>query len=85
MPLAYSKLTAQGQISVPSEIRKRLALAPGSVIAWDEQGGRIVVSRAARYTSAEVHATLFPDGPPASTAGTKAGIADYVRRRHARR
>jgi AbrB family looped-hinge helix DNA binding protein len=85
MPLAHSKLTSQGQISVPAEIRKRLALAPGSVLAWDEKGGEIVVSRAGRYTSAEVHAAVFPDGPPATGADAKAGIAEYVRRRHARR
>jgi AbrB family looped-hinge helix DNA binding protein len=49
MPIAQSKLTAQGQISVPSEVRKRLGIAPGSVLEWDEQGDQIVVRRAGRY------------------------------------
>jgi len=27
----HSKLTAQGQVSVPAEVRRRLGLGPGSV------------------------------------------------------
>ena len=60
MPIAQSKLTAQGQISVPAEIRKKLGLRPGSVLEWDESGGEVVVRRAGRYTSAQVHEVLRP-------------------------
>ncbi|PYP88846.1 MAG: hypothetical protein DMF61_05625 [Blastocatellia bacterium AA13] len=35
MVLAQSKLTAQGQISVPAEVRRKLGLGPGSVLEWD--------------------------------------------------
>jgi len=35
MVLAESKLTAQGQISVPAEVRRKLGLGPGSVLEWD--------------------------------------------------
>ena len=31
MALAHSKLTAQGQISVPATIRRKLGIGPGSV------------------------------------------------------
>lgn len=31
MPIARSKVTAQGQISVPAEVRRKLGVGPGSV------------------------------------------------------
>ena len=64
MALATSKLTAQGQISVPASIRKKLGIGPGSVLEWDEKDGQIVVRRAAKYTFDDIHRALFPDGPP---------------------
>jgi antitoxin PrlF len=64
MALATSKLTAQGQISVPASIRKKLGVGPGSVLEWDEKDGQIVVRRAAKYTFDDIHRALFPDGPP---------------------
>jgi AbrB family looped-hinge helix DNA binding protein len=46
------KSLAQGQISVPAEVRKKLGVGPGSVLEWEEHDARVVVRRAARYTSA---------------------------------
>lgn len=60
MALATSKLTAQGQTSVPAKIRRKLGLAPGSVIEWEEDGERVVVRRAGAYSSEEIHEALFP-------------------------
>jgi antitoxin PrlF len=64
MALARSKITSQGQISVPAEVRKRLGVGPGSVIEWDEEGGKVVVRRSGKYTSLDIHKALFPEGPP---------------------
>jgi antitoxin PrlF len=64
MALAQSKVTAQGQISVPAEVRKRLGIEPGSVIEWVEDGDNIVVRRAGKYSSQDIRKVLFPDGPP---------------------
>ena len=61
MTIAHSKLTAQGQISVPAEVRRRLGIGPGSILEWDEDGEQIVVRRAGRYTSEDVHRALFPE------------------------
>ncbi len=87
MALAQSKVTAQGQISVPASIRKKLGIGPGSVIEWDEEGEKIVVRRAAKYSSADIRKALFPDGPPkrASIKDMKEGIRRYIREKHARR
>lgn len=46
MALAHSKLTAQGQISVPAKVRQKLGIGPGSVPEWDDDGDRIVVRKA---------------------------------------
>src|SRR5438552_18318910 len=87
MALARSRLTAQGQISVPAEVRRRLGLGPGSVLAWDEEERKVVVRRVGRYTSDEMHKALFPNGPPAprTVEEMDEGIREYMRKKHARR
>lgn len=86
MALAHSKLTAQGQISVPAKVRQRLGIGPGSVLEWDDEGDRVVVRKAGRYTSEEVHRSLFPTAPkPRTVAEMKAGIRRHIERRRARR
>ncbi len=87
MPLASSKLTAQGQISVPAEVRRKLGLAPGSVLEWEEDGERIIVRRAGAHSSEEIHDALFPQGAPRrkSVEELKAGLRNAVAKRHAGR
>ena len=63
MAIAHSKLTAQGQISVPARIRQKLGLGPGSVLEWDDSGDSILVRRIGRFTSEEIHRSLFPRLP----------------------
>jgi len=87
MPLAHSKLTAQGQISVPADVRKRLGIGPGSILEWEEKNDEVIVRRVGRHTSEEVHAALFPDGSPKRkmpTGSVKQGITQHIRRKHAR-
>lgn len=67
MVIAYSKLTAQGQISVPAEVRRRLGVGPGSVLEWGEDGENVVVRRVGLYTSEDMHRALFPEPPKART------------------
>jgi AbrB family looped-hinge helix DNA binding protein len=87
MAIAHSKLTAQGQISVPARVRRKLGVGPGSVLEWDEEGEKIVVRRAGRYTSEDVHRALFPHRAPRprTLEEMKEGVRRYVRGRHARR
>ena len=86
MAIAQSKVTAQGQISVPVDIRRKLGVGPGSVLEWDEDGDRIVVRRAGRYSSEEIHKALFGDTPPKRRRlrELKDGISQYTRKRYAR-
>ena len=87
MALAQSKLTAQGQISVPAEIRKKLGLGPGSVIEWSEEGEKIIVRKAGKYSSEDIHRVLFAkrSPKPRKVDELKEAIARHMREKHARR
>jgi antitoxin PrlF len=87
MAIAHSKVTAQGQISVPMDVRRKLGIGPGSVLEWEEDGGKMVVRRAGRFSSEDIHRALFGTKPPkpCSLDELKEGIGQYVRKRHARR
>jgi AbrB family looped-hinge helix DNA binding protein len=86
MAMARSKITAQGQISVPAEVRRKLGLRPGSILEWHEEGEKVIVRRAGRYTFEDIHRALFPKGPPRRRTldEMKAGIRRYVKARRAR-
>ena len=89
MQKVQTKLTSQGQVSVPAAVRSFLHLMPGSVLVWSQEGDRIVVERATRHTTSDVHRALFAGAAPASPAKTltelKQGIRQRVQRRHAGR
>jgi AbrB family looped-hinge helix DNA binding protein len=84
---ARSKLTAQAQVSVPAAIRRALGIGPGSVIAWEADGDRIVVRRVGRHSSEEIHQAVFGSKAPRKRTDRelKSGVAAYLAARHARR
>ena len=86
MALAHSKVTAQGQVSVPAKVRQRLGVGPGSVLEWDEDGDKVVVRKAGRYSSEDIHQALFSRTPRRRTLeDMKDGIRQYIRKRRAGR
>ncbi len=87
MSSPQSKITAQGQTSVPAEIRRKLGLGPGSVLEWDEDGERVVVRRAGRFSSEEIHRAVFGKRKLKSRKleELKSAIAEHLRDKHARR
>jgi AbrB family looped-hinge helix DNA binding protein len=86
MTIARSRLTAQGQISVPTGVRKKLGVGPGSVLEWEEDGDKIIVRRAGRFNSEDIHRSLFGEKTPKTRTieEMKEGIRRYARRRYAR-
>ena len=86
MSTAHSKVTAQGQISVPAEIRRKLGIGPGSILEWSAEGEHVIVRKAGRYSSEEIHRALF-SGPPKrkSLREIKKGVGRYIKAKHARR
>ena len=83
-----TRLTSQGQVSVPAAVRHVLGLTPGSTVEWLQDGGNIIVKRAVRSTSKDVHNALFGEDdlpePAKTLAELKQGIAQHMQRRHAR-
>jgi antitoxin PrlF len=80
-----SKLTAQGQISVPAQIRRKLGVGPGSILEWDEDGDDVVVRKAGRFSSEEIHRAVFAETPrPRKLEDMKEAVRQAVRRKHAR-
>ena len=68
------------------EVRRKLGIGPGSVLEWEEEGNRMVVRRAGRYSSEDIHRAIFgARKPKARTAKElKEGIRTYVRGRYGR-
>lgn len=86
MALARSKVTAQGQISVPAEVRRKLGIGPGSILEWEEEGNKVILRRSGRFSSEDIHRALFPRQAPESRTldEMKEGIRQRARQRYAR-
>ena len=82
-----TRITSQGQVSVPAAIRRKLGVAPGSTLQWIERGDEVVVKKRASVTFEDIHKELFPNGPPKpiSLKQMKEAIGQYTREKHARR
>jgi AbrB family looped-hinge helix DNA binding protein len=81
-----SKVTAQGQISVPAEIRKKLGIGPGSVLEWEQEGDKVVVRKAPKFSSIDIHNAIFKKPPqPHTIEEMDEAIARYIRKKYARR
>jgi len=86
MPVARSKLTSQCQISVPASVRRKLAIGPGSVLEWHEDGDQVIVRRAGLFTSEEIHLAVFKSPPASRTSSElKDGVRRHVTKRRAGR
>lgn len=86
MALPQSKVTAQGQISVPAEIRRKLGIGPGSVLEWEEEGEKVVVRKAGRYTSEDIHHAVFARPPkPRKLEELKQSVRRRAKAKHAGR
>lgn len=87
MAIAQSKITSQGQISVPADVRRKLGVGPGSVLEWEEEGGKIVVRRAGKYSFEDIHRALFGNKKPKpiTVEQMDEAIEKYIREKHGRR
>ena len=79
-----TRVTSQGQVSVPAAIRRKLGVEPGSTLQWIERGDEVVVKRRSGSTFEEMHKILFPNGPPKpiSLKQMDEAIGDYMREKH---
>jgi bifunctional DNA-binding transcriptional regulator/antitoxin component of YhaV-PrlF toxin-antitoxin module len=86
MSLAQSRITAQGQVSIPVSVMRQFGLAPGEVINWETLGGRLTIEKAGQYSLADVQSALqLPEGLHKSDAEVREGIKARTRAKHAGR
>jgi len=70
---------------VPATVRHKLGLGAGSTIEWHEEGESIVVRRAGRFTSIQLHGAVFSKPPRRRTlSALKGGLKAHARARRAR-
>jgi AbrB family looped-hinge helix DNA binding protein len=84
--LPQSKVTAQGQISVPVEVRRQLGIVPGSVLEWEVKDNTVVVRRKGKYTFDDIYRMFFADRPVHhhTLKELKDAIGDHVAEKYAR-
>ena len=80
-----SMLTSQGRTYIPAAIREKLGLQPGSRVEWYERGDNVIVRRASKYSSQDIHDALF-DTPPKRQGADRMddGIRSRLSEKHAR-
>ena len=68
------------------DVRRKLGIGPGSVLEWEEDGNKMVVRRAGRFSSEDIHRALFGARTPVTRRidELREGIRRYARKRYAR-
>jgi len=80
-----SRITSRGRVSIPARIRRKLGLTPGSTVEWCERGSEVLVRRATKYSSLDIHQVVFPSPPePKSVEAMDVGVGIHLRCRHSR-
>jgi bifunctional DNA-binding transcriptional regulator/antitoxin component of YhaV-PrlF toxin-antitoxin module len=84
MGIAQSRITAQGQVSIPVAVMRQFGLAPGEVIDWEAVEGRLVIQKAGQYSMEDVREALrIPPGVHKSGQEIRDGIRARMRAKHA--
>jgi AbrB family looped-hinge helix DNA binding protein len=52
-----SRLSAKGQVTIPKRVRDQLGLEPGDLVAYDFEGGEVLLRKVERFDP-EFHAAL---------------------------
>jgi len=87
MVLAQSKISARGRTSVPAKVQEKLGIGPGSVLEWEQKGDAVIVRRASRYTSEDIHGAIFQRGMPPfkKSEDFDHGVRRYMKKKRVRR
>ncbi|MEI6593309.1 MAG: AbrB/MazE/SpoVT family DNA-binding domain-containing protein [Holophagaceae bacterium] len=84
MSIGQSRITAQGQVSIPVSVMRQFGLAPGEVINWETLNGRLVVAKAGQFSLEDVQQALkLPKGIHKTDEELKDGIRAAMRAKHA--
>jgi bifunctional DNA-binding transcriptional regulator/antitoxin component of YhaV-PrlF toxin-antitoxin module len=87
MSLARSRITAQGQVSVPAAVMRKFGFGPGDFIDWEAREGQLVVRRVGRFSLGDVATALGLEEGVLHKTGPELleGVKERMRRRHAGR
>lgn len=86
MSLAQSRITAQGQVSIPVSVMRLFGLAPGEVINWETLEGHLIIEKAGQYSLVDVkNALKLPKGLHKTDKEIREGIKGRMRTKHAGR
>jgi len=85
MSLARSRITAQGQVSIPAAVMRKFGLCPGDYIDWDLREGQLVVRRVGKFSLGDVATALHLQEGVLHKTGPELleGVKERMRRRHA--
>jgi AbrB family looped-hinge helix DNA binding protein len=87
MGLARSRITAQGQVSVPAAVMRKFGLAPGDYIDWENREGSLQVRKVGQFSLGDVATALNLQEGVLHKTGPELleGVKERMRRRHAGR
>lgn len=79
---AISRVTAQNQVSVPAEVRRKYAIGPGSDLIWEDDGTSLRV-RPKKFSLVDLQ-EVFAPAPSLSLSDMRKAKAAAVIRKVAR-
>jgi AbrB family looped-hinge helix DNA binding protein len=61
MEISIAKVTSQGQITIPADIRKLLGVQPGGKVVFIQDGNRVMMANATVEAFEQMHASFAPE------------------------
>ena len=61
MEMSIAKVTSQGQITIPADIRKLLGIQPGGKVVFIQDGNRVMMANATIEAFEQMHAAFAPE------------------------
>ncbi len=80
MARTQTRMTTQGQISIPLDLRERLGIRPGSTVEWTAEGDRLIGHRLGNKTFDDVRRSLGLDQRPMRPPRTLGEKNDVIAR-----
>lgn len=84
MNIGKSRITNQGQVTIPVSVMRLFGLAPGEVIEWEQQDGNLVVQKSGQFSLADIQKALRISADIHKTDDQiREGLKARVRAKHA--
>ena len=84
MEMSVAKVTSQGQITIPADIRKLLGIQPGGKVVFIQEGSRVLMANATVEAFRQMHSAFAPEAERLGLK-TEQDVVDLVRQVRAQR